>query len=733
MPGWIASARRRLPARGAFGWGRVAVWSVLALLLPALLFVLYALATIPRDGGMAAEASPSAVIVAARDGQAFATRGIVKGEKLAAADLPANLKAAIVAIEDRRFYRHFGVDARSIGRALFRNASGGREGASTITQQLARLTYLSQERSLRRKVQEALLALWLDATLPKDEILARYLNSAYFGAGAYGADAAARRYFGKPAKDLDLPEAAMLAGLVRAPSALAPHRNLEGARGRAETVLAAMVETGAAKAEEAEAARRNPASVWEPPQTPPGTGYYLDMVEAEARRATGASGADVTVAGTLDLRLQAAAERAVGRILAEEGRAKNVTQAALVAMAPDGAILAMVGGRNYADSQFNRAVQAKRQAGSLFKLFVYLAAVESGAEPQSVAVDAPIQIGEWEPENYGGRYRGVVTLKAAFANSINTVAVQLADAVGLDRVIATARALGVASDLPKVPSLALGSAEVTLIEMVRAYAAVAAGTGPVEPYLIRSVARGGERLAEQRAAPKPAAIGAEARDAMVEMLVAVVREGTGKSARLPNVLAGGKTGTTQESRDAWFVGFTPAVTIGVWVGNDDNTPTKNVTGGDMPARIWRAVAAEAGRLRPPRAEAAARDVTPPPRETGRAAPTPPVASPAARVRGFASVRDTATLDVEGQDIRLAGIEGLGGRAARDLARYIRRRPVACEPDPETPQTHRCIVQGQDLARVILFNGGARASPDAPADLREAEEQAREAGVGVWGR
>ena len=741
---WLRARRWSAPAIGpglaalrapfsGFGAGRsrrplrIAGIGLACLVLPIVLYVAYAVATIPSDGGMAGEASPSAVFVTSADGQAIATRGVVKGEKLSSADIPDNLKAAIVAIEDRRFRSHFGLDLWGMGRAVVRNISGGREGASTITQQLARLTYLSQERSLRRKVQEAAIALWLEARMTKDEILASYLNAAYFGGGAYGADAASRRYFGKPAKELDLPEAAMLAGLVRAPSQLAPHRNLAGARQRAELVLGAMVETGAIKPDQADAARKNPASVWEPPQAPPGTGYFVDMVEAEARRLAGETQSDIRVQATLDLRLQAASERIVSRILDQEGKAKNVGQAAVLVMAADGSILAMVGGRDYAQSQFNRAVQAKRQAGSLFKLFVYLAALQAGASADSVMTDAPVQIGEWEPENYGGRYRGAVTLRQAFAASINTVAVQLADAVGIDKVIAVARHLGVSSDLPKVPSLALGSAEVTLMEMVRSYGMVLAGAGPIEPVLLRSLVRGSETVALPSVPAAKGTFDPSVRETMLDLLQSVVTQGTGRAARLPNVPVGGKTGTTQESRDAWFVGVTPDMTIGVWVGNDDNTPTKGVTGGDMPARIFRAVATEALKVRQRQAASRGRG-----REEARQTPAP--AQPAGPISGYASVRDTATLVVDGTEIRLAGLQGAGGREARDLARYIRRRPLQCEPDGSaSPVLWRCIVDGQDLARLILFNGGARATDAASDDLREAEEQAREAGLGVWGR
>src|SRR5712672_888360 len=412
----------------------------------------------------------------------------------------------------------------------------------------------------------------------EEEILSRYLNTAYFGAGVYGVDAAAKRYFGKTAKDLSLSEAAMLAGLVRAPSALAPTRNLEGARQRAALVLKAMVETGAISPQQADAARRDPASLRVPPDNPPGTNYFVDMLGGDGKHVVDSASADLTVRSTLDLDLQSIAENVIARRLRAEGRAKRVGQAALLAMAPDGAILAMVGGRDYNESQFNRVTQAKRQPGSLFKLFVYLAAFQKGVSPQTTVVDKPVQIGNWEPENYGGRFRGPVTLRAAFANSINSVAVQLADAIGIQSIIDTARKLGVQSELPAVPSLALGSGEVTLLEMTRAFAAIAANAESVEPYAIRAV-RSGERVlsARQKTQLQPASNPA-ARAGIHDLLASVVREGTGRAART-NVPVEGKTGTSQSHKDAWFIGFTNDLVVGVWVGNDDNSPTRGVTGG----------------------------------------------------------------------------------------------------------------------------------------------------------
>jgi penicillin-binding protein 1A len=691
-------------------------------------YLAYCVATLPSDGGLVIEPTPSALVVESDSGQVFATRGVFKGDKLSAQEVPANLSRAIIAIEDRHFYEHGGFYLPSLMRAAFRNFLSGstREGGSTITQQLARMSYLSQERTIKRKVQEAIVTVWLERQLAKEEILTRYLNTAYFGAGVYGVDAAAKRYFGKPAKDLSLSEAAMLAGLVRAPSTLAPHRNLDGARQRAGLVLDAMVETGAISREQAEAARQQPASLRVPPENPPGTNYFVDMLDGDVKRLLGPISTDMTLRTTLDLNLQSMAESIIARRLKAEGRSKKVGQAALVAMAPDGAILAMVGGRDYDESQFNRATQAKRQPGSLFKVFVYLAALEKGFSPQTMLVDRPIQIGNWEPENYGGRFRGEVTLRTAFANSLNSVAVQLADKMGVQSVIHTARTLGVQSALPAVPSLALGSAEVTLIEMTRAFAAIATDVETLEPYSVRTIQKGEQALF---ARPKSGLVRAKnpaARAAMRDLLASVVREGTGRAARV-SVPAAGKTGTSQEHRDAWFIGFTPDVIVGVWVGNDDNSPTRGVTGGDLPARIWNefitqssAARAKLARTQPVISEPAGTDA----RHT--------TTSPSSVViRGVPSVQNTATLELRGRVIRLFGVEGVRDRAMRDLRRYLHRREVACEPAGNGE--YRCRVDDKDLSQVVLFNGGGRATATAPPELRAAEQQARLARVGIWGR
>ncbi|MGY2050965.1 PBP1A family penicillin-binding protein [Methylobacterium sp. JK268] len=741
VAGPLGRVASRLPWRRLIAGG-------LALVLAAVLgTVAYALATLPVNGGLVIEPTASALVMRAENGDAFATRGVIKGAKLAPREVPPVLAKAIVAIEDRRFSTHHGVDLRGLLRAALRNtaAGGTREGGSTLTQQLVRMNYLSQDRTLKRKVQEAILALWLESQLPKEEILTRYLNTAYFGAGVYGADAAAQRYFGKSARDLTLPEAAMLAGLVRAPSQLAPHRNLDGARGRAAQVLEAMVETGAITPAEAEDARKHPASVQVPTDTPVGSNYFVDWAADQAKGLIGLGPADATLRTTLDLSLQNIAESVLARHLDKDGERRKVSQGAIVAMAPDGAVLAMVGGRDYADSQFNRVTQARRQPGSLFKLFVYLTALKQGYRPDSVMVDRPTQVGEWEPENYGGRYRGAVTLRTAFAHSINTVAVQLAEAVGIPAVIETAKGLGIQSDLPNLPSLALGSAETTLLELTRAYAAVAAGAESVEPYAIRQIGiRDRVLYTRPGTGPVPARDPA-ARAGMVDLLAAVVREGSGKGARV-SVPSGGKTGTTQDSRDAWFIGFTQDLVVGVWLGNDDNSPMAGVTGGEMPAAIWKdfvtqaiAVRGRAAKAEKAQAEKAEKVQAekPAPRpdqprpEMAAADPDADPAPAGSALRGTPAVIDTGTLELEGRTVRLLGVEGLSGRNARELGRYLRRRDVACTP--AEAGAYRCNLDGQDLSELVLFNGGGRAANDATPDLLAAEEQARANRIGIWRR
>ena len=725
------------------------------LVLGVIAFIGYCAYTLPLSQNPMAEQGPGAAVYATSAGEPFAARGTYRGEKLAPDHLPPNLVKAVIAIEDRRFYQHGGIDPRGMLRAGWRDLWGRRaaEGGSTITQQLARLTYLSPDRSIRRKVQEIMLAFWLESRLSKKEILTRYLNNVYFGGGASGAEAAAQRYFGKKAADLDLAESAMLAGLIRAPSQLAPSRNMEAAKKRSDEVIEAMLDTGAIDKKQAEEARAHPPKLAVPPETEPNDNYFVDTAEAEAKRIVGTAPVDLTVTTTFDPELQDAAEKAVHQWLDGEGARRQVGQAALVAMTPEGAILAMVGGRDYGESQFNRTTQAHRQPGSLFKIFVYLTALANGYRLDTPVIDQPVQIGDWEPKNYDGRYRGRVSLETAFAQSLNSVAAQLIQAIGPERVVAMAKSLGVQSELPAVPSIALGSAEVTLLEMVRAMDSIATDSKPIEPFTIRAIRSKGSAplyIRPEAVSERPAWQGAW--PDMMHLLEAVVTQGTGRAARLPDRRSAGKTGTTDDYRDAWFAGFTSDLVVGVWVGNDDHSPMDQVAGGDIPAKIWHDFAVDAERIlarRPAAAPGALTGAsTPPPAATAPPAPpatatAPPPAQvqPAAAMaqaaprplRGPPLVLDTGTLVVQGAVIHLSGVQGEAGDAARELVRYIGGRQVSCDSAEDGSAQYRCKLGDYDLGEAVLLNGAGRAAADAPDRLRDAEERARAAGRGIWRR
>ncbi len=514
--------------------------------------------------------------------------GDLYGPPVRAEELPLHLKQAVLATEDRRFVRHFGLDPLALVRAAVANLRAGRivQGGSTITQQLAKNVFLTPKRTLKRKVQELLLALWLERMFTKDDILTIYLNRVYLGAGAYGVEAAARRYFAKSARDVALNEAAMIAGLLRAPSRYAPSRNLARAQARAGQVLAGMVDAGYLTPAEAEAARKRPARVVRTQRASRGSRYFADWVLDQVSGYAGPGASDIIVVTTFDLRLQRAAEDAVGWALNEFGAQRRAGQAALIALAPNGAVRAMVGGRDYGTSQFNRATQARRQPGSAFKLFVYLAALEAGFSPEDVVEDAPLTIGDWSPRNYDGRYVGPVTLREAFATSRNTVAVRIAEQVGSDGIIGVARRLGVASKLGTDSSLALGTSEVSLIELTAAYATLANQGQGVWPHGILEIRASDGTVLHRRAGSGPGrALAQRPLGQMIDMLRAVVTDGTGRAAALP-VPAAGKTGTSQGFRDAWFIGFTRDLVAGVWLGNDDQAPMKGTTGGGLPARLW---------------------------------------------------------------------------------------------------------------------------------------------------
>ena len=547
----------------------------------------YYASQLPPIDQLAVPKRPPDIQILGSDGSVIADRGDTGGAAVRLGDLPPYLPKAFVAIEDRRFYYHFGVDPIGIFRAIVSDLTGGgMQGGSTLTQQLAKNLFLTQERTLSRKIQEAILAIWLERKYSKDQILELYLNRVYFGSGAYGVEAAARKYFGVDAKDVTLSEAALLAGLMKSPTKLAPNRNLKGANQRAAEVITAMAAQGYITQAEAKAALSNPAEV----VNSKGAGsvnYAADYVMDALDDLVGAIDEDIVVTTTIDPRLQSAAERAVTGVLDAKGAKFHVGQGALVALDPDGGVKALIGGRNYAESQFNRAIAAKRQPGSAFKPFVYLAALEKGDRPDDVRQDAPINVKGWKPTNYERKYLGPVTLTQALAQSLNTVAVRLCLEVGPKAVVRVAHRLGILSDLSPNASIALGTSEVTPLELVSAYAAFANGGIGVRPYVIMTVRTANGRLLYRR---HPYNYGRVIEPRYVAMMNAMMQQtlkiGTARHADLPGWQAAGKTGTTQDFHDAWFVGFTSHLVAGVWLGNDDGTSMRRVTGGTLPVEIW---------------------------------------------------------------------------------------------------------------------------------------------------
>ncbi|HEY8615731.1 transglycosylase domain-containing protein [Phenylobacterium sp.] len=562
-------------------WRRRPVQIALAAAAALVLLFLWLSWALPVGRALEPLESPTLVLVTA-DGKPFARRGSYKEAPVEVERLPEHVAGAFIAIEDRRFYRHFGLDFRSIARAAVTNAEEGevRQGGSTITQQLAKNAFLTNRQTLRRKAQEALIALYLEARLSKEEILSRYLSSVYFGDGVFGLRAAARHYFNKAAEQLTAGEAAMLAGVVKAPSRLAPTEDFQAAQRRQRVVLAAMVEQGMLTPQQARQARR--VRLREGRAVLPVGSYFADWISADTKRVFDRAYGEVRVQTTLDSVLQAQAQRAIRRAVGS-ARGQRATQAALVAMRTDGRVVAMVGGLDYQKSQFNRATQAQRQPGSAFKLFVYLAALRRGYTPDSAILDAPLRLGDWTPQNHEGEYAGrPVPLRDAFARSSNVAAVRLSEQVGRQNVISAARDLGVRSDIPNDPTIALGTSQMSLLELTSAYAAVAAGQAPVRPRgLLVEPAYG-----PFGGPPRPRALNRRERDGLLVLLRDVVTRGTGAGANL-GVPVYGKTGTSQDYRDAWFIGFTGDLVVGVWVGNDDNTPMNRVTGGSIPARVFR--------------------------------------------------------------------------------------------------------------------------------------------------
>lgn len=522
-------------------------------------------------------------------GRIIARRGAGQGTYLQLDELPPHLVQAVMAIEDRRFYEHWGVDATAIGRALVANVEAGRvvQGGSTITQQLAKNLFLESDRTFARKLQEAMLSLYLEMRFEKDELLAMYLNRAYFGAGAFGIDAAARRYFNKSAREISLSESAVLAGLLKAPSKYSPSNGFELAEARARVVLDAMVTVGYISPAERDRAAATRPKVSHAEATP-GSMYFVDWVMDKVPDYIGGLTTDLIVETTLDSDMQRAAEASVATVLARDGAAKKVSQGALLAMDGMGAVHAMVGGRSYASSQYNRTTQAQRQPGSAFKPFVFLTAIEDDWSEDQTVLDAPLTIKNWSPENFEGKYEGRVPLGRALARSLNSATVRLLMDESVDRVIATARKMGINSRLARNASLALGTSEVNLTELVSAYAPFANGGESVAPHGIARIRTGdGRTLYEAPSETLGQIVSNRHVSRMNRMMAETLIYGTGKSARLSTRVAAGKTGTTQNFRDALFVGYTGGFVAGVWLGNDNGSPMARVTGGTLPAEIWK--------------------------------------------------------------------------------------------------------------------------------------------------
>jgi len=602
---------RRKPRRGviattAHAVRRLVYWSAVAGIVAVFGvagLVGYYWSKLPPTSEWALPVQPASVRIVSADGALITNRGDVAGKTLTLDEMPDYLPQAVIAIEDRRFWYHLGIDPVGLTRAAVVNftAGGVVQGGSTLTQQLAKNLFLKPERTFERKVQEVILAVWLELSLSKSEILELYLNRVYLGAGAYGVDAAAQRYFGKSAKDVTLAEAATLAGLLKAPTRYSPLLDRAASAERASLVLAAMHEEGyiddratsLALSDEVKPVR----------DVAGGSGRYVaDWVMAQLPSFVGALDEDIVVETTIDLRTQAQAARALTATLETEGPQRGVTQGAIVAMTPDGAVRAMVGGRDYGSSPFNRAVDAMRQPGSSFKPFVFLAALEAGNYPDSVRIDQPVTIRGWSPENYTRKYLGPVTLRSALALSLNTIAAQLAAEVGPATVAATARRLGIRSALQATPSIALGTSEVTLLEMTGAYATFANGGSGVIPHVIDRIRTENGRVLYERTGAGPGQVVHPAYVGMMNaMLAETMATGTGKTAAIPGWPAAGKTGTSQDFRDAWFIGYTAPMVAGIWFGNDNNKPTKKATGSNIAAAAWHRFMASALEGMPPSA------------------------------------------------------------------------------------------------------------------------------------
>lgn len=583
-----APRQNRFLRLGSRFWPRLASLSLTLLLLGLALLAWFAHDLPSVDRLQTFEKSPG-IRIYDPAGELIANYGDVVGSYITYDQLPKNLVNAVLATEDRRFFEHSGMDWWGLARAMWANirAGGIVQGGSTVTQQLAKNVFLTPDRTVKRKIQELMLSFWLESHFSKQEILEIYLNRVYLGSGNYGIDAATRQYFDKSARELNLQESALLAGLLKAPSRYAPTRDIERARLRAKQVILNMQDAEMLSEQQAVRAISELPDALKFQTVESGSiRYYTDWVVDQLPEYIGHIEDDLQVVTTLDLKLQQAAEAIIAEKMAGEGAAKDVSQAALVAMEPDGAVQAVVGGVNYAESQYNRATQALRQPGSAFKLFVYLAAIEAGYTPNSWVEDKPVRYGSWSPQNYSYEFLGEMPLREAFYRSINTVAAQLAKQVGPGRIVEMARRLGITAPLTPDLTLALGTSEVTLLELTGAFAHIANSGQRLVPYAITQIRQKDGRVLYSRKAGRSGYVVRENVARMMnDLMTGTVELGTGRRAAIGRPVAG-KTGTSSDFRDAWFVGFTPQLVTGVWVGNDNNRPMKKVTGGSIPAGIW---------------------------------------------------------------------------------------------------------------------------------------------------
>jgi penicillin-binding protein 1A len=564
----------------ALGWIALTLASIVA----------YYASILPDPRAAMALRLPPNLTILARGGEFIAERGMRRAY-VTYKDIPPLLIKAVLVTEDRRFFYHFGLDPVGLARAASTNWRSGEvvQGGSTITQQLAKNLFLQPKRTLSRKAEEFILAVWLESRFTKQEILELYLNRVYFGGGSYGIGAAAYTYFGKSPQEITLAEAALLAGLIKAPSYFSPTANIDRARARAKEILRILAETDQIDINQYAEAFAHPAELKSLPSKP-GFGFIADWVAEVTPMLTGETDRNLIVETTIDANLQAAARTAVEDVMRNKGRTARASEAAVLLLSPDGAIRVMIGGRNHAESQFNRAVRAMRQPGSAFKPFIYLAAIENGFTPETKIDDSPIEIDGWKPTNFGGSYRGEIDLRTALTHSSNMAAIRLTQAVGRERVIEVANRLGVLSARDVGPTLSLGTSETTLLEMTSAFAVFANGGLAVVPEVVERIRDDqGHVLFERSKAPPPRIVSPRAVSAMNDMMNSVVAGGTGRSASLDFYPAAGKTGTTQSFKDAWFIGFTAQWVGGVWMGNDNASPMRGVTGGSLPAEIWKEV------------------------------------------------------------------------------------------------------------------------------------------------